>query len=140
MESSSRGGTFLVAGRDHLAQQAVESAGDAIVTVDSTGRITSWNAAAVRLFGYPEQAAIGQTLALIVPQVHRARHVAAFHAAIERRELAQDGRPALVEGVAADGSVIPLEMTLGLLRDEAGQRSGVVSVLRVGATTPISFV
>ena len=35
-----------------LAAHAVASAGDAIVTVDGTGTITSWNHSAERLLGY----------------------------------------------------------------------------------------
>jgi PAS domain-containing protein len=35
-----------------LAAHAVASAGDAIVTVDSTGTMTSWNHAAERLFEF----------------------------------------------------------------------------------------
>jgi PAS domain S-box-containing protein len=119
---------------------AVAAAEDVIVTVDTTGHITSWNGAAERLFGYTESDAVGQTLALIVPEVHRPRHAAAFHAAIGGGKLAHGGQAALVEGVAADGVTIPLEMTLGLIPGEDDTPVGVVAVLRRGATEPISFI
>jgi hypothetical protein len=44
--------------------------------------------------------------------------------------LKQDGRPARVQAVTATGDVIPLAMTLGLLRGADGGVVGAVSVLR----------
>src|SRR2546427_10269735 len=48
-----------------LASAAVAAAGDAIVTTDGHGWITSWNRAAELLLGVSAEQAIGQTLALI---------------------------------------------------------------------------
>jgi PAS domain S-box-containing protein len=123
-----------------VASSAVASAGDAIVTVDATAKVTSWNHAAERLFGRAASAMIGQGLAVIIPEEFRPRHVAAFHAALDSGKLAHDGQPARIEGIAADGTVVPLEMTLGLLRDDAGKPTGVVAVLRQRATPAISFI
>lgn len=49
----------------------IDSSEEAIVSKTLDGRITSWNAAAERLFGYPAAAAIGQPIALIVPDDRR---------------------------------------------------------------------
>jgi PAS domain S-box-containing protein len=40
------------------------NASDAIVVVDSAGRIVFWNAAATRIFGYSESEALGASLDL----------------------------------------------------------------------------
>lgn len=123
-----------------IAEAALDSAEDAIITVDATGHITSWNPAAQTVFGHSADEAIGQTLALIIPAEHRARHMAGFHHAMDSGNLTHEGRPARVIGTKADGAHIDLEMTLGVIDGENDAPSGVVAVLRRGATEPISFV
>lgn len=46
----------------------VESADDAVVGLDPDGRITSWNAAAARLFGRPIDEAVGRPLCAVIGQ------------------------------------------------------------------------
>jgi PAS domain S-box-containing protein len=103
---------------------------DAIVIVDNNGMITSWNPAAEKLFGYPADAAVGQSLALIIPPKHRLRHETGFHKAMGAACLANGGRPARVTGTTADGRLVPLTMTLGLWGLSTQGASGVVAVLR----------
>ncbi len=45
----------------------VESTDDAIIAKDLDGVIVAWNAAAERMFGYPEHEAIGQPITMIIP-------------------------------------------------------------------------
>jgi PAS domain S-box-containing protein len=103
---------------------------DAIVVVDTNGMITSWNHAAEKLFGYPADAAVGQSLALIIPAKHLLRHVTGFHKAMDAARLANGGRPARVTATTVDGRLVPLTMTLGLCGLSTQGASGVVAVLR----------
>lgn len=122
------------------AASAVAAAGDAIIAVTEHAEITLWNAAAERLFGYTAETAIGQSLALIVPAVHRPQHAAGFRAAMIGDHLQHGGQPARVEGVHADGSVIPLVMSLGIVESPDGHPVGAVAILRRGDSDPVSFI
>jgi PAS domain S-box-containing protein len=103
---------------------------DAIVAVDNYGMITSWNPGAEKLFGYPAVAAVGQSLTLIIPPKHLLRHKTGFHRAMDAACLANRGRPVRVTATTADGRLVPLTMTLGLLGLSTQGASGVVAVLR----------
>ena len=53
----------------------VESSQDAIVSKNLEGVISAWNHAAQRMFGYSEQEAVGQPIALIIPpELHEEEH------------------------------------------------------------------
>jgi PAS domain S-box-containing protein len=123
-----------------LAAHAVAAAGDAIVTVDRSGTIMSWNRSADKLFGFSREDAVGQTLALIIPAEHRARHMAAFHAAMDSGHLAHGGAVARVEASDKSGTRLVLGLSLGLLRDGNGQPSGAVAVLRALGDAVVEFV
>ena len=122
-----------------LASAAVAAAGDAIVTTDSHGYITSWNRAAERLLGASAEQAIGQSLALIIPEAFRARHAACFRAAMSSGRLAHGGQPARVQAVPPDGEVMPLAITLGLLAGPDGAPAGAVAVLRRADASLVPF-
>lgn len=113
-----------------LAELAVASTADAVVTVDPTGVITSWNEAAGTLLGHSADQAVGQTLALVIPEEFRPRHMAAFHAAFGSGSLRHGGKPARLKAMTADGETLPLAMTLGLMRDDGDEVIGAVAVLR----------
>ena len=122
-----------------LASAAVAAAGDAIVTTDSRGYITSWNRAAERLLGASAEQAIGQSLALIIPEAFRARHAACFRAAMSSGHLAHGGQPARVQAVPPGGEVMPLAITLGLLAGPDGAPAGAVAVLRRADASLVPF-
>jgi PAS domain S-box-containing protein len=103
----------LVERDNHLAG-IVETAMDAVITIDAEQRIRVFNAAAVRIFRIEAQAAIGQPLERFIPEVSReahARHVAAFArdgAASAHRMGSWRG----LVGLRADGSEFPIEASI----------------------------
>jgi PAS domain S-box-containing protein len=90
----------------------LDTAPDAFITLDSDGRITSWNVAAERMFGWTREEAVGRTMRdLIIPAEYRERHD-------ERRmELVANDDPRAtqtyeVELVRRDGQRFPGEATV----------------------------
>jgi len=104
----------------------VESSGDAIITKDLNGVITSCNAAAVRLFGYSTDELVGQSVRILIP-ADRQREEDEILARIRRGEridhfetvrLAKDGRP------------IDISLTVSPVRDATGTIIGVSKTAR----------
>ncbi len=57
----------------------VETAFDALVTIEATGIVTDWNGQAVAIFGWSREEALGQRLSeLIIPPRDREAHEQAF--------------------------------------------------------------
>jgi PAS domain S-box-containing protein len=104
----------------------VESSDDAIITKDLTGRITSWNAGATRIFGYAEAEIVGQPITRLIP------------AELQREEadiLAQLRLGNRVDHfettrIAKDGHMIDVSITVSPLRDDAGNVVGASKIAR----------
>jgi PAS domain S-box-containing protein len=108
--------------RDLLAQ-VVQVSADAILTEDLDGRITSWNAAAERLYGCPAEESVGR-LAADVLTSETAADLLAPHL------LARAGQR--VERFEtwhrrADGQHVPVSVTVSPLRDRSGCVTGVAT-------------
>ncbi|MEO8223529.1 MAG: PAS domain S-box protein [Gammaproteobacteria bacterium] len=99
----------------------LDSALDAIVTMDAEGRITGWNAQASATFGWPFDAVVGREMAdVIIPfryrDAHRdglARFLVSGEGPILRRRIE-------ITGLRQDGSEIPVELTVTPFRLDQG--------------------
>ncbi len=109
----------------HLAA-IVESSDDAIVSKDLNGIITSWNRAAVRMFGYTEAEAIGRPIRMLIPA---------------DRQLEEDDVLARIRSgngvdhfetvrVRKDGSRIHISLTVSPIRDGDGTVVGASKIAR----------
>ncbi|GGE02967.1 bifunctional diguanylate cyclase/phosphodiesterase [Aureimonas endophytica] len=99
---------------------------DAIVTADHDNRITSWNAAAQRMFGYSASEAIGQSLALIVPPAMRSAHTAGL-ARVARGEAPRLlGTTVDLAASRKDGSEFPIELSLSRWHENGAPQFGAI--------------
>lgn len=104
----------------------VESSGDAIISKDLNSVITSWNAAAERLFGYTADEAIGQPVTMLFPadrkdeeadiisRIHRGERVETYETIRKRK----------------DGSLVPVSLTVSPVRDGFGRIIGASKIAR----------
>jgi len=97
----------------------LDSAIDAILTIDASGLIEEFNPAAERMFGRMRQQAIGQRLSdLIVPEPLRAQHEAGLARHVRTGESSILGQRLQLPALAADGTTIPVEVSI--VRVETG--------------------
>ena len=100
----------------------LDSAMDAIITVDEAQRILLYNRAAEAVFGWPRQDVIGQPLERLMPQRFRhghAAHVAHFgHVGVTSRRM---GDGTVVYGVRANGEEFPMDASISQLPTADGK-------------------
>ncbi len=91
---------------------ATMTAGDAIISADAKGRITFWNAAAERIFGYAEHQIVGRRISKLVPKSLRSKHGSSFRRALTLvdQEPAATGIESI--GLHKDGREMPVEISV----------------------------
>lgn len=105
---------------DATFEGLLESAPDAIVIVDTEGRIVIVNREAERLFGYSRQELIGQPVELLVPERLRDLHRGHRQEYIERPATRPMGIGLELSARRRDGSEVPVEISLSPLETPGG--------------------
>ena len=90
-----------------------QSARDAIVSTDGSGRITFWNRSAESTFGYAESEVLGQPVTMLIAESDRVAYTAALPAP-DADDLTF-GRIIEVTGLRKDGGQFPCELSLAAL-------------------------
>jgi PAS domain S-box-containing protein len=102
-----------VRARESRLRAMLESALDAVVSMDADGRVIGWNHAAERIFGYRPGDAVGREMAeLIVPPALRDAHRRGLARFVETREGVVLDRRLELTGMRSDGSEFPVELTI----------------------------
>jgi PAS domain S-box-containing protein len=104
----------------------VASSSDAIVSKDPEGKITSWNAAAMRLFGYSAEEIVGQPVACLTPPERWDQDEAIF----ARINAAETGERYETLGLTKDGHEFHVAVSISPLRDANGVVIGASKIFR----------
>ncbi|MGF1608361.1 MAG: PAS domain S-box protein [Kiloniellales bacterium] len=89
-----------------------QSAGEAIISADSDGRIINFNAAAERIFGYAADEALGRPLTILMPERLHEAHREGFERFLAIREPRVIGQPVELTGRRKSGEEFPVELSL----------------------------
>jgi two-component system CheB/CheR fusion protein len=98
----------------------LESAPDAMVIVDESGRIVLINAQTEKLFQYKREELLGQTVEVLVPGPVQARHPDHRAAYFRNAHVRPMGMGLALYGKRKDGSEFPVEISLGPLQTKEG--------------------
>ena len=104
----------------------VESSDDAIISKNLSGIITSWNAAAERVFGYAATEAVGQSIGIIIPPERQQEEIAILHRLRQGETLAHFE----TRRVTKDGRRVPISLTVSPVRNRQGVVVGASKIVR----------
>lgn len=95
----------------------IDTALDAVITIDQDGRITRWNDQAESTFGWTQAEAVGQRLSkLIIPHDLHAAHERGLKHYLETGEGPVLGKRIEIKAQKRDGSVFPVELAVHMLK------------------------
>jgi PAS domain S-box-containing protein len=91
----------------------LETALDAIISIDQAGKIIEWNPAAERIFGYSRELALGRDLTgLIMPKSNEELHRKGLARFLQTGRGRMLGHRTEVMALRANGAEFPLELTV----------------------------
>jgi PAS domain S-box-containing protein len=109
-----------------LLASIVDSSDDAIISKTLEGVITSWNAGAERLFGYPAKEAIGRHISMIIPLDRRGEETTIL-ARLSRGERIDHFDTVRLR---KDGAKLDISLSISPVRDATGEIIGASKIAR----------
>jgi two-component system sensor histidine kinase EvgS len=94
----------------------VETAVDAIITIDERGRIESVNPAGERMFGWPAADIVGRNVRMLMPEPHSSRHDGYLGRYLRDGDPRIIGAGREVTGLRRDGTTFPMYLSVGEMR------------------------
>jgi len=102
--------------RDAHLQSILDTVLDATVVIEVGGKIMSFNASAVRQFGYTPDEVIGNNVSMLMPAPYREQHDGYLSRYLTTGEKRIIGLDRVVVGRRKDGSTFPMKLAVGEVR------------------------
>lgn len=102
--------------RDMHLQSILDTVLDAMVVIDSDGKMLSFNGSAVRQFGYSVEEVLGRNVSMLMPSPYREQHDGYMDRYLATGEKRIIGVDRVVVGRRKDGSTFPMKLAVGEMR------------------------
>jgi PAS domain S-box-containing protein len=89
-----------------------QTANDAIISIDSAGKIVFWNDGAATIFGFSGAEMIGQPLSRVMPERYRGDHQKGLERVVSTGASRIIGKTIEMVGLGKDGGEVPIELSL----------------------------
>jgi len=99
----------------------LQTAVDAIITIDDHGKVESMNPAAEKLFGYTAAEVIGQNVRMLMPEPYRHEHDSYLRNYLTTGQKKIIGIGREVVGLRKDGSTFPMDLAVSEVRLSSGR-------------------
>ena len=106
--------------REARLRSILDTAPDAIVTIDEKGIIQSFSDAAEKLFGYASGEVIGRNIKILMPAPHQDKHDGYVSRYLQTGEKHIIGIGRQVEAQRKDGTIFPMELAVGEVKLAGG--------------------
>jgi PAS domain S-box-containing protein len=102
---------------ERRTRQIIDTAHDAFIAIDSSGRITDWNPRAVSIFGWKREEVLGRSLSqTIVPLAYRDAHEKGLRHFLTTREGPVLNKQIEITALRRSGEEFPVELTIAPVR------------------------
>lgn len=99
--------------REARLNSIIETAPEAVITIDVRGIVQSFSVAAERLFGYEAGEVIGRNVSMLMPSPHQESHDKYLQNYMTTGEKRIIGIGRRVEAKRKDGTIFPVELAVG---------------------------
>lgn len=99
-------------------QAILETAADAIVTIDVQGTVLSFNKAAENIFGYTEKEVIGKNVKILMPAPHHDAHDGYLSNYVTTGQAQIIGSSREVQGLRKSGEKFPIDLSLSEVKTD----------------------
>ncbi|MGI9667666.1 MAG: PAS domain S-box protein [Acidimicrobiia bacterium] len=116
-----------LAAAEERMEAILESANDAIISIDTRGKVVLWNRGAAEMFGYTSDQMMGEPITAVIPERFRSGHAEGVDRVSSGGEHHVIGKTAELAGRHRDGREFPIELSLATWTADGVQHfSGII--------------
>src|SRR5688572_16415201 len=112
--------------RKAMLAAIIDSSEDAIISKDLNSKITTWNKAAERIFGYTESEAVGRSVHILIPEDRRSEEEMII-SKLRRGERIEHYETIRIN---KNGQKLAVSLTVSPIKDDSGVIIGASKIAR----------